>query len=340
MYSCGPQPSHAVSLLTTGQLQVQGSLCITSTGKPSTNSFLLETCDTTGTNANQIFEPMCPPAPPPPVAVAPAPCGGGPVAVAQTAANGQQLCMTNPTGFQLLMQPCSTGAPNQLWSGWGTDRVAVLGPNANYCITANSFQPTIGNDALAYPCSGNVAGQTYLINAMGQIEVGSPSTGVCLSSTGSPSPSNYQVRNNKQGGKAGRALAAPAPPPSSLAPLCMPLGRDDGAPILDSPHCGPVMMSVVCDAESCHRSCCCLFSAVRLRKMRLHSAISSLRLRLPALAAAASGHHDSAVQQRARHVDADQCCWPADVHDCRQRLQPQPRSLHHRHVPALVWVEH
>lgn len=56
----------------------------------------------------------------------------------------------------------------------------------------SSWQLTEGNFIVAYTCANNPA-QLFDINAMGQIEAGGPSTGLCVSSTGSPNPS-YQVR--------------------------------------------------------------------------------------------------------------------------------------------------
>lgn len=83
--------------------------------------------------AAQIFNPVCPPAPPPPVAIAAAPCGGGPAMMSQTNANGQKVCWTATGGYGLMPTPCSN-APDQLWTGWDTDRVAVQSIANWWCV--------------------------------------------------------------------------------------------------------------------------------------------------------------------------------------------------------------
>lgn len=60
-------------------------------------------------------------------------------------------------------------------------------------LTANNWQATEGNFLVSWTCSNNDAAQTYSLNAAGQIEVGGPSTGLCLSTTGSPN-GQYPVR--------------------------------------------------------------------------------------------------------------------------------------------------
>lgn len=72
-------------------------------------------------------------------------------------------------------------------------RRRFLNPIPRRSITADGFQATAGSFVVAYPCSNQVAAQSYTLNAAGQIEVGGPSTGLCLSSTGSTS-ATYPVR--------------------------------------------------------------------------------------------------------------------------------------------------
>lgn len=77
----------------------------------SSSQFAFAQCDYT--QPSQIFQFVCPPSPPPPVAVVTPPCNNGPVMITQTAANGQQLCMTAPSGSNLNLQPCTT-SPSQV----------------------------------------------------------------------------------------------------------------------------------------------------------------------------------------------------------------------------------
>lgn len=56
----------------------------------------------------------------------------------------------------------------------------------------NNWQLTAGNFVLSWTCANSPA-QLFTLNADGQIEAGGPSTGLCVSSTGSPNPS-FPVR--------------------------------------------------------------------------------------------------------------------------------------------------
>lgn len=94
-----------------GISQVGNNLCLSASGTNPNYVFLMEPCDTTGTNTAQIFTAMCPPSPPPPVAAASPPCGGGPVMVQQTI-NGNTQCMTAPNGYNLNLETCNT-SPSQ-----------------------------------------------------------------------------------------------------------------------------------------------------------------------------------------------------------------------------------
>ena len=75
----------------------------------------------------------------------------------------------------------------------GRPATAVCSPPPWRSLTANNWQATAGNYVLSYTCSNQAAAQTYTLNAAGQIEAGGPSTGLCLSTTGTPNNA-YPVR--------------------------------------------------------------------------------------------------------------------------------------------------
>lgn len=141
-YTCSNNNAQLFSLNAAGQIEAGGSatgLCISSQGSPSASyPYVLQECDTT--IPSQIFEPMCPPAPPPPIASVPTPCGGNAAQYAMSY-EGKQMCLTiNPGAYLLTIAACALTS-TQLWTGVSSSTGMVVANNG--CVRrAHIFAPS------------------------------------------------------------------------------------------------------------------------------------------------------------------------------------------------------